>query len=153
MPSVKNQPLTIGEVAERTGAAVSALRYYESLGLIRSTRTAGNQRRFPRHALRRVSIILVAGRFGIPLAEVAEVFEGLPEDRSPTRADWRKIATRWHSKLEARRSALEQMQAQLTGCIGCGCLSLKSCATLNWGDELAAQGPGPRRLTDPSADL
>ncbi|MGL6235141.1 MAG: redox-sensitive transcriptional activator SoxR [Segniliparus sp.] len=148
MPSAKYQLLTIGEVAERTGAAVSALRYYESLGLIRSTRTAGNQRRFPRHVLRRVSIILVAGRFGIALSEVAEVFACLPEDRSPTRADWRRIATKWHDKLEARRSAIERMQAELTGCIGCGCLSLKSCATLNWGDELATRGPGPRRLPD-----
>ncbi|ADG97477.1 transcriptional regulator, MerR family [Segniliparus rotundus DSM 44985] len=148
MVAVKHQLLSIGDVAERTGTAVSALRYYESLGLIRSTRTAGNQRRFPRHTLRRVSVILAAGRFGIPLAEVAEVFAGLPEDRSPNRADWRRIAARWHDRLEARRKAIEQMQAELTGCIGCGCLSLKSCMTLNWGDELRAEGPGPRRLTE-----
>jgi MerR family redox-sensitive transcriptional activator SoxR len=149
---VKYQPLTIGEVAERTGAAVSALRYYESLGLIHSSRTSGNQRRFPRHVLRRVSIIQIAGRFGIPLSEVSEIFAALPTNRSPTRADWRKIATRWHDKLESRRRAIERMQQELTGCIGCGCLSLKSCKTLNLGDELASEGPGPRRLMDPESE-
>ncbi|MDA3146434.1 redox-sensitive transcriptional activator SoxR [Leucobacter sp. UCMA 4100] len=138
--------LTIGEVAERAGIATSAVRFYEERGLITSVRTAGNQRRYPRHVLRRIGIISAARRFGIPLSEVAEVFESLPEDRMPGKNDWRRISQQWHDRLEARRKELELLEAELIGCIGCGCLSLNTCRVLNPGDTLAQEGPGARRL-------
>ncbi|MCW2288652.1 redox-sensitive transcriptional activator SoxR [Leucobacter luti] len=145
--------LTVGEVARRSGIAPSAVRYYEAEGLIASIRTAGNQRRYPRYVLRRIGIILASRRFGVPLSEVATVFTELPHDRMPGKSDWRKIAGSWHEKLEARRRELEMLEEELTGCIGCGCLSLNTCRALNPGDRLAAEGPGPRRIghdPDPS---
>jgi MerR family transcriptional regulator, redox-sensitive transcriptional activator SoxR len=138
--------LPVGEVARRTGVAVSALHYYEQLGLIRSRRTSGNQRRYERHMLRRISLILVAKRLGIPLADVGAVFVTLPLDTVPTVRDWRRVSKRWHDQLEARRREIEQLERELTGCIGCGCLSLTACRLLNPEDTLAEQGPGPRRL-------
>ncbi|MDI9913934.1 redox-sensitive transcriptional activator SoxR [Rhodococcus sp. IEGM 1379] len=138
--------LSIGEVSARTGAAVSAVRYYESLGLIPAERTVGNMRKFPRHAIRRVSLIQLAVRFGVPLAEVAEVFASLPEGRTPNKKDWSKISEEWNQRLEDRKQAIARLQEQLTGCIGCGCLSLKTCNLLNPGDELGRDGPGARRL-------
>ncbi|MBO9523652.1 MAG: redox-sensitive transcriptional activator SoxR [Nocardioidaceae bacterium] len=138
--------LTVGEVAERSGVSVSALHFYERQGLIRPERTYGNQRRYPRHVLRRVSLILVAKRLGVPLAEVAAVFASLPDDRMPTKQDWNRISRRWMDQLEARRRELEQLQDELTGCIGCGCLSLRTCRVLNPQDALGEDGPGPRRL-------
>ena len=138
--------LSIGEVSERTGVAVSAVRYYETLGLVPAERTAGNMRKFPRHSIRRVSLIQLAVRFGIPLAEVAEVFGSLPQGRTPTKKDWRKMSTEWNQRLEDRKQAINRMQDELTGCIGCGCLSLKTCNLLNPGDELGREGPGARRL-------
>ncbi|QLY28284.1 redox-sensitive transcriptional activator SoxR [Nocardia huaxiensis] len=141
--------LTIGELAHRAGVATSAVRFYEDQGLIASTRTAGNQRRYPRHVLRRLSLILFAKRLGIPLAEVAEVFATLPEDRMPGKRDWDRISRRWSDHLEARRREIEHLQRELTGCIGCGCLSLRRCYLLNPSDALAAEGSGPRILLDP----
>ncbi|MBQ1444255.1 MAG: redox-sensitive transcriptional activator SoxR [Renibacterium sp.] len=138
--------LSVGEVAERTGVAVSALHFYESLGLISSQRTSGNQRRYRRYALRRISLIQVAKRLGIPLSEVAEVFESLPEERMPAKRDWERISARWRKHLEARRKEIEQLERELTGCIGCGCLSLNRCNLINPGDELAQEGPGARKL-------
>ncbi|MGC0366175.1 MerR family redox-sensitive transcriptional activator SoxR [Rhodococcus sp. 27YEA15] len=138
--------LSIGEVAARTGVAVSAVRYYETLGLVPAERTAGNMRKFPRHAIRRVSLIQVAVRFGISLAEVGEVFASLPEGRTPTKKDWSKISTQWNQRLEDRKQAIARMQEELTGCIGCGCLSLMTCNLLNPEDELGRDGPGARRL-------
>ncbi|MUL45415.1 redox-sensitive transcriptional activator SoxR [Mycobacterium sp. CBMA293] len=138
--------LTVGEVAIRAGIATSAVRFYEDQGLISSARTPGNQRRYPRHVLRRISIIQAARRFGITLAEVAAVFDGLPEDRMPSKADWKRISRRWHAQLEARRHEIERLEAELTGCIGCGCLSLQTCRVVNRDDQLFSQGPGPRRL-------
>lgn len=147
--------LTVGEVANRAGIAPSAVRYYEAQGLISSVRTAGNQRRYPRYVLRRIGIILASRRFGVPLSEVAEVFEGLPHDRMPGKQDWRRISAAWRDRLEERRRELELLEAELTGCIGCGCLSLNTCIALNPGDRLAAEGPGPRRIghdPDPAPD-
>lgn len=143
--------LSVGEVAERTGAAVSALHFYESLGLISSQRTSGNQRRYRRYTLRRISLIQVAKRVGIPLAEVAEVFEALPEDRMPAKRDWQRISARWRKHLETRRLEIEQLERELTGCIGCGCLSLSRCRVINPGDALSQEGPGARKL--PPLDL
>ncbi|MEU9607301.1 redox-sensitive transcriptional activator SoxR [Streptomyces sp. NPDC048057] len=138
--------MTVGEVARRAGVATSAVRFYEEQGLISSERTTGNQRRFRRHVLRRLSLILAAKRLGIPLAELAEVFATLPEHRMPGKRDWERISLRWAAHLEARRQEIERLEQELTGCIGCGCLSLQRCRVLNPGDELAAQGAGPRRL-------
>ncbi|MFE7193573.1 redox-sensitive transcriptional activator SoxR [Kitasatospora sp. NPDC057541] len=138
--------LTVGEVSRRAGVAASAVRFYEDQGLIASERTSGNQRRYHRHVLRRLSLILVAKRLGIPLAEVAEVFAGLPADRMPDKRDWERISRRWAALLAARRREIERLESELTGCIGCGCLSLRRCRVLNPRDALAADGPGPRRL-------
>ncbi|MEB4613464.1 redox-sensitive transcriptional activator SoxR [Leucobacter sp. M11] len=140
--------LSVGEVAQRAGVAVSALHFYEQEGLISSTRTAGNQRRYPRHVLRRISLIQVAKRMGIPLSEVAEVFADLPENRMPGKRDWTRITEHWRGKLEARRLELERMERELTGCIGCGCLSLGTCRVLNPGDALAEGGSGAQRLPE-----
>ncbi|MDF9877370.1 redox-sensitive transcriptional activator SoxR [Cellulosimicrobium cellulans] len=134
--------LAVGEVAHRTGVAVSALHYYEQLGLIASTRTAGNQRRYPR----RISLIVVAKRLGIPLADVQEVFTSLPLDHPPSQRDWRRVAKLWNDELELRRTQIDHLQRELTGCIGCGCLSLKACRLLNPEDALGSDGPGPRRI-------
>lgn len=138
--------LSVGEVSRRTGVAVSALHFYEAQGLIHSHRTAGNQRRYPRHMIRRISLIQVAKRLGIPLRGVAEVFAELPADRRPTKREWERIARHWSADLELRRAALDRLQEELTSCIGCGCISMSSCRLLNPSDELAEQGPGPHRL-------
>ncbi|MGO1286341.1 MAG: redox-sensitive transcriptional activator SoxR [Brachybacterium sp.] len=140
--------LTIGEMSRRTGVAASAMRYYEDLGLVGSVRTAGNQRRYPRHMLRRVSLITVAKRLGMPLADVGEAFGDVPMESTPSHADWQRASRRWKKQLEERRRAIERLEHELTGCIGCGCLSLKACALLNPDDALAEIGPGARRLED-----
>jgi len=142
--------LTVGEVSARTGLAVSALHFYERRGLIASTRTAGNQRRYARHMLRRISLLLVAKRLGIGLAEVAEAFRELPMGDEPTAADWQRLSRVWKVHLEQRRAALVRLEKELVGCIGCGCLAMRSCDLLNPQDELAARGRGPVRL-DPDA--
>ncbi|WP_082937943.1 redox-sensitive transcriptional activator SoxR [Gordonia sp. w5E2] len=157
MNEIKPTPtdlLTVGDVARRTGVAVSALHFYEREGLISSTRTSGGQRRFARHVIRRVSVIQVAKRMGIPLAEVAEVFSELPQDRMPSKTDWRRIGERWRGRLEARRKEIERMEEELVECIGCGCVSLRSCRVLNPDDELGVDGSGPRLLPaiDPEDD-
>jgi MerR family redox-sensitive transcriptional activator SoxR len=138
--------LTIGEMSRRTGVAPSALRYYEELGLVGAVRTAGNQRRYARHMLRRVSLVSVAKRLGMPLSDVQEAFGDVPMDSTPSHAEWQRASRRWKRKLEERRRAIERLEHELTGCIGCGCLSLKACALLNPDDALAAMGAGPRRL-------
>ncbi len=138
--------LSVGEVATRSGLAVSAIHFYESKGLIHSWRNAANQRRYPREALRRVSIVKVAQRLGIPLASIKSALDSLPKGRTPTDQDWRKLSARWHADLDDRIARLTQMRDQLTGCIGCGCLSMQSCPLRNPGDELAGRGPGPQLL-------
>ncbi len=138
--------LTIGEMSRRTGVAVSALRYYESLGMIASVRTSGNQRRFPRHMLRRVSLITMGKRLGISLEDVQEAFASVPLESTPTHEDWQRASRAWKRQLEERRRSIERLERELTGCIGCGCLSMKACALLNPDDTLAHAGPGPQRL-------
>ncbi|MEV7557686.1 redox-sensitive transcriptional activator SoxR [Streptomyces sp. NPDC089795] len=138
--------LGIGEVSVRTGAAVSALRFYEELGLIASERDERNQRRYPRHMLRRVALISVAKRIGIPLQDLREAFVDVPLDRPPSHQEWQRASRGWKRRLEERRQTIERLEAELTGCIGCGCLSMKACALLNPGDALAEDGAGPRRL-------
>lgn len=138
--------LAIGEVSHRTGVPISALHFYEQLGLIAATRTAGNQRRYRRHMLRRISLVVVAKRLGIPLGDVQEVFASLPIDDPPSQRDWQRVAKLWRAQLEVRRTQLDHLQRELTGCIGCGCLSLKACRLLNPEDELGDAGPGPRRI-------
>lgn len=140
--------LTVGEIAHRSGIAVSALHFYEAKGLIHSFRNQGNQRRYPREVLRRVAIIKVAQRLGIPLAGIREALAALPESRTPTAADWKRLSARWKADLNDRIARLTQLRDQLDGCIGCGCLSMKACPLRNPWDELGAQGPGPR-LLDP----
>lgn len=140
--------LSVGQVAERAGVAVSALHFYETKGLIHSWRNNGNQRRYARDVLRRVAVIKVAQRAGIPLDKVREALETLPDNRTPTAADWKKMSTRWRAELDARIDRLTRLRDQLDGCIGCGCLSLKRCPLRNPGDELGEQGSGPR-LMDP----
>jgi MerR family redox-sensitive transcriptional activator SoxR len=140
--------LTVGEVAARSGVAVSTLHFYESAGLIESRRNQGNQRRYPREVLRRIAVIRVAQRTGIPLAEIREAMAALPNRRTPTSADWKKLSARWRADLNDRIDRLVRLRDQLDGCIGCGCLSLEACPLRNPWDKLAAQGPGPR-LLDP----
>lgn len=144
--------LSIGDVSARTGVAVSALRYYEELGLIASARTAGNQRRYARHVLRRVSLIAVAKNLGIPLTDVQDAFSSVPVDSTPSHEDWQRASRAWKRQLDARRRRLERLEQELTGCIGCGCLSMKACPVLNPDDALGATGSGPRRLEEESDD-
>lgn len=135
-------PLTVGEVAARSGVAVSALHFYEARGLIASTRSAGNQRRYPRGVLRRLAVIRVAQRMGLPLAVIAQAFETLPKSKAPTVADWRKLSAAWREDLDARIRTLTMLRDQLDGCIGCGCLSLRACPLRNPQDVLGQAGPG-----------
>ncbi|MGM0931091.1 MAG: redox-sensitive transcriptional activator SoxR [Actinomycetota bacterium] len=138
--------LAVGEVSQRMGVAVSALHYYERLGLIAALRTPGNQRRYPRHVLRRVALISVARHLGIPLADVKEAFADVPLTTTPTHADWQRASRRWKKVLEQRRLGIERLEKELTGCIGCGCLSMKACRLLNPDDKLADTGSGARRI-------
>lgn len=135
--------LGVGELAERSGVAVSALHFYEAKGLIHSVRSSGNQRRYARSVLRRLAVIKVAQRVGLPLAEIAQALAALPSGRTPTVADWRRLSAAWKQELEERIKTLTQLRDQLDGCIGCGCLSLKACPLRNSGDEMARQGAGP----------
>jgi len=139
------QELSVGEVARRSGVAISALHFYERKGLIHSLRTAGNQRRYARDVLRRLAVIRVAQRVGMPLEAVAQALAALPEGRTPTKADWARMSARWRVELDERIALLQNMRDQLTDCIGCGCLSLKRCWLANPGDQLAEQGEGAQR--------
>jgi MerR family redox-sensitive transcriptional activator SoxR len=135
-------PLTIGELAARSGVATSALRYYESQGLISAERTTGNQRRYPRSMLRRVAFVRTAQRVGLTLEEISEALATLPSGRTPTKADWARLSRTWRPRIEAQIERLERLRDKLDGCIGCGCLSLRTCALQNHEDEAAARGPG-----------
>ena len=134
--------LTIGQVAERTGAATSALRYWEDLGLIGSVRTTGNQRRYERATIRRVSFIRAAQRVGLSLDEIGAALATLPDARTPTATDWARLSRSWRGRLDAQFRSIELLRDQLDSCIGCGCLSLRTCALNNPSDALAARGPG-----------
>ena len=143
--------LTVGQLADRSGASVSALRFYEKQGLISSRRTSGNQRRYRRDTLRRVALIQIAQRVGIPLAEIRDALDELPGGRTPTRQDWQRLSEHWRDALEERIHRLQQLRDDFTDCVGCGCLSVDRCALANPYDRLAASGPGPRRLLDVEA--
>jgi MerR family redox-sensitive transcriptional activator SoxR len=140
--------LTIGALSERTGVAPSALRYYEAEGLISSTRSSGGQRRFARETLRRVSFIRVAQQVGLTLDEIHAALASLPDNRTPTKADWERLASAWRPRIDHQIAMLERLRDRLTGCIGCGCLSLKVCQLYNPGDELGERGPGPHKIID-----
>lgn len=142
--------LSIGEVARRSGATVPTLRFYEERGLISSARTMGNQRRYPRHVLRRLAFIAAAQRVGLDLASIAALLSSLPAHKAPTRVDWTRLAQPWRSILDARIRELESLRNSLDGCIGCGCLSLKRCALFNPSDEAASEGAGSRWLREAS---
>jgi MerR family redox-sensitive transcriptional activator SoxR len=135
--------LTIGDLSERSGIATSAIRYYESRGLVRSRRTTGNQRRYARAELRRLAFIRTAQRVGLSLEEVELALATLPSSRTPTKADWARLSRSWRPRLDAQIRQLERLRDTLDSCIGCGCLSLKRCNLSNPGDEVAERGPGP----------
>ncbi len=141
------QSLTVGDVARRSGVAVSTVHFYEGKGLIEGWRTSGNQRRYHRAVLRRIAIIRIAQRAGIPLATIREALADLPHDHVPNAEDWRRFSEAWREMLQERIDGLQQLRDQITGCIGCGCLSLEECPLRNPGDELGREGSGPRRLT------
>ncbi|MEO1679261.1 MAG: redox-sensitive transcriptional activator SoxR [Pseudomonadota bacterium] len=138
--------LTIGEVAKRTGVSVSALHFYERKNLIRSERTASNHRVYPRNIIRRVTIIQIAQRAGLSLAEIARALDHLPNGRTISVKDWARVSTAWRDELTARIALLTSLRDDLTGCIGCGCLSVDECPLVNAGDKLSALGSGPQRL-------
>lgn len=141
--------LTVSEIAARSGFSPSALRFYEREGLIKATRTAGNQRRYERGVLRRLAFIRAARNVGLTLDEVAAALAALPESRTPTKADWTRLSRGWRSRLDAQIAALEKLRDGLDSCIGCGCLSLKRCAMSNPGDVMRNEGPGARYLPSP----
>lgn len=134
---------SVGRVAERCGVNVSTLHFYEKKGLIRSWRNAGNQRRYKADVLRRISVIKAAQKMGISLEQIRRALATLPENRAPTARDWARLSTHWRDDLDARINYLERLRDQLTGCIGCGCLSMKSCPIYNENDHLGREAVGP----------
>jgi MerR family redox-sensitive transcriptional activator SoxR len=140
--------LTVGEVAARSGVRVSTIHFYETKGLIQGRRNSGNQRRFAREVLRRIAVIKVAQRAGVPLAAIREALAELPAERAPNKLDWERMSASWRVDLDARIQRLTRLRDELDRCIGCGCLSTGHCPLRNPGDALAAEGPGPR-LLDP----
>ncbi len=138
--------LSVGEVAKRAGVSVPAVRYYETRRLITSTRSAGNQRRYPRQILRRLAFISAAQRVGLSLDQIAATLAGLPTDRAPTRSDWTRLSKPWKNLVAGRIRELEALQNSLDGCIGCGCLSLTRCALFNPHDQASTEGAGSRWL-------
>ena len=150
-PTMADDTLTIGEVADRSGIAPSALRFYESEGLLHATRTEGGQRRYEREALRRVAFIRVAQRVGLSLDEVRSALATLPDNRTPNARDWARLSRSWRPRLDEQIAMLVLLREELSSCIGCGCLSLRSCALYNPGDGAAALGTGPRYLLGDSA--
>jgi MerR family redox-sensitive transcriptional activator SoxR len=143
---VRPAELTVGEVAARAGVAVSALHFYEAQGLIASRRTAGNQRRYPREVLRRVAFIRASQGVGIPLRRIKAALDQLPEGRTPTRADWERLSAAWRDDLDDQITRLQRLRDNLSGCIGCGCLSLGLCKLMNPDDIAGREGPGARNL-------
>ncbi|HEY0230744.1 MAG TPA: redox-sensitive transcriptional activator SoxR [Dokdonella sp.] len=142
---MRSAELSVGQVAERSGVAVSTVHFYEARGLIASRRNAGNQRRYARDVLRRIAVIRVAQRVGMPLEDIREALASLPDARTPTRADWTRLSAAWRRALDARIEQLISLRDQLDDCIGCGCLSLQRCRLGNPGDVLAGDGDGARR--------
>lgn len=144
--ATQDTSLSVGQVAARSGLSVSAIHFYERKGLIRSWRNAGNQRRYRRDVLRRLAVIRVANRTGMPLASIAAALADLPDERTPTVADWKRLSSHWRAELDERIARLTQLRDELTGCIGCGCLSLRKCPLRNADDRLSEDGSGPRLL-------
>jgi MerR family redox-sensitive transcriptional activator SoxR len=146
--NLKSSPalLSIGQLAERAGVATSALRFYEAEGLLAGSRSAGGHRQYPRHALRRVAFIRAAQKVGLTLPQIRAALATLPDGRTPTKADWTRLSASWAPLLDARIAALQQLRERLTGCIGCGCLSLKACALYNPQDKAGDEGTGARLL-------
>ena len=138
--------LSIGQLSERSGVSQSALRFYERQGLIAARRTDGNQRRFPAVTLRRVALVQAGKAAGIPLERIREALDSLPVDRQPSKRDWERLSGAWRAELDERIATLEAIRGRLTTCIGCGCLSLKTCALLNPADAAAQDGSGARYL-------
>lgn len=147
-PVTYDRDLSVGDVAKRSGVAVSTLHFYEHRGLIKSWRSDGNQRRYTRDVLRRVAVIKVAQRLGLSLGSIAAALDVLPKDRSPTAEDWRRMSSAWRDELDDRIIKLARLRDELDHCIGCGCLSISDCPLRNPWDVLSASGPGPR-LLDP----
>ena len=139
---MENSNWTVGKVAQRTGVRVSTLHFYEQKGLIHSWRNEGNQRRYKPDVLRRVAVIKAAQKMGISLAKIKEALSGLPNNRTPTTSDWEQMSAHWYAELNSRIAYLERLRDSLTGCIGCGCLSMKNCPIYNRNDKLAAEGSG-----------
>ncbi|MDR3079953.1 MAG: redox-sensitive transcriptional activator SoxR [Streptomyces sp.] len=150
MPQIpeKIHELTVGQLSARSGVAVSALHFYESKGLISSSRTSGNQRRYQRDTLRRVAFVRAAQRVGIPLATIREALARLPEERTPTHEDWARLSEAWRSELDERISQLNRLRDHLTDCIGCGCLSLQTCVLSNPDDIFGERRSGSRLLVE-----
>jgi MerR family transcriptional regulator, redox-sensitive transcriptional activator SoxR len=144
--------LSIGELSARSGVAPSALRFYEEVGLIFAGRTAGNQRRYPRHMLRRIAFIRAAQRVGLSLEEIGEALASLPAGRTPTKADWERVSRGWTTHLDRQIADLQRLKVRLTGCIGCGCLSMQTCVLSNPDDEQSDNGPGPAWLATDEND-
>ena len=143
--------LSVGQLAARSGVAVTALHFYESKGLIKSNRNAGNQRRYPRDVLRRVVLIKIAQRLGIPLANIGEALQALPDGRTPNAQDWERLSALWREDLDERINKLILLRDKLNGCIGCGCLSMEACPLRNHDDQLGERGPGAQ-LLEPTPD-
>jgi len=148
---VRRHELTPGQVAERAGISVSALHFYEREGLVTSVRTSGNQRRYHRDVLRRLAFVRVSQRVGVALADIRAALATLPDGRTPTKADWARLSRGWRDHLDAQIDQLRRLRDGLDGCIGCGCLSLRTCTLNNPDDLLARTGPGPRRLLSETA--
>ncbi len=142
-PATAARPLTAGEVASRSGVAVSTVHFYEAKSLLKGWRSTGNQRRYSRDVLRRVAIIKVAQRLGLPLSMIKQALDSLPGGRTPTAKDWRRLSVEWRGELDRRILLLQKLRSRLDGCIGCGCLSLKVCQLRNPGDTVSDQGSGP----------
>ena len=138
--------LSVGQLAARSGVAVTALHFYEAKGLIKSNRNAGNQRRYPRDVLRRVVLIKIAQRLGIPLVSIGEALQALPDGRTPNAQDWERLSALWREDLDERINKLMLLRDKLNGCIGCGCLSMEACPLRNQDDKLAEHGPGAQLL-------
>ena len=139
---------TIGEAAERCDISASALRFYEQRGLIQSIRTGGNQRRYHPSMLRKISVIKAAQNLGLTLEEIENALSSLPDNRTPTKRDWERLSTKWGKQLDERIQQMQRLRTNLSSCIGCGCLSMKSCSLFNANDHIASHGNGPRYLIE-----
>lgn len=144
--------LTIGELSHRSGVAASALRFYEEIGLLHSRRTSGNQRRYPRHMLRRVAFIRAAQRVGLSLDEIQTALSSLPNGRTPTKTDWQRVSRTWADRIDRQIDDLQRLKGKLTGCVGCGCLSLRTCSLSNPDDVQGEVAPGPAWLATEEND-